>query len=74
MKCLDLMIEYTDRIGPIVFKNKKQLESGILMFWVPQPKLRIMILSTTIKKGEVFDTKDITLALMILFSKENHDL
>ena len=61
----------TDRVGPIVFKNKNT--TGIWDINVLGTTAKITHNDTiyTIKKGEVFDTKDITLRFNDSFFKEN---
>ena len=71
MRCLDLMIKIQTELAQLYLKIKIQLESGILMFRAPQPKLAHNDTIYTIKKGEVFDTKDITLRFNDSFFKEN---
>ena len=62
---------YTERVGPIVFKNKKTI--GIWDINVSGTKVKIAHNDSiyTITKGEVFDTKDLTLSFNDSFFKEN---
>ena len=61
----------TERVGPIVFKNKNT--TGIWDINVEGTTAKIAHNDSiyTIKKGEVFDTKDITLTFNDSFFKEN---
>ena len=62
---------YTERVGPVVFKNKNT--TGIWDINVVGTTAKITHNDSiyTIKKGEVFDTKDITLRFNDSLFKEN---